>query len=142
MLNFNFSNVFVGKGYGDKPAIEYKTNDAGEIAIASFGVSSSVYDSKAENKRRYVNFTCKAFGDVAKRIEKMKLDAGANINISGSPDVETWEKDGNKRSRVVFIVEKLEYNSSGKKKTDDESGAASGETVEALEDETFDDLPF
>lgn len=144
LSQFSLANVFVQKGYGEEPAVNLRRNDAGEVTIATFGVSGTVFDSKAENNKRYVNFSCKAFGPAAKRIEKMKLGAGSNVNIGGSLDVETWEKDGNKRSRVILVIDAIEYNGAGRKNNDAASeGAAnapSGATVEA--EEEFDDLPF
>ncbi|MEE1505096.1 MAG: single-stranded DNA-binding protein [Acutalibacteraceae bacterium] len=146
MLSFNCSNVFVSKGYEDRPAVNLIAKEGAEgYSVATFGISASVYDSKAENKKRYVNFPCKAFTDVATRIAKMKLDAGANVNIAGHLDVEEWEdKDTKKkRSRTILVVDDIEYNGRAKKKEDGEaSEAPSGTTVSADEDETFDDLPF
>lgn len=144
LIQYTAANVFVQKGYGEEPAVSFRRNDAGEVVIATFGVSGTVFDSKAENNKRYVNFTCKAFGSAAKRIEKMKLGAGSNVNIAGPIDVETWEKDGNKRARAVLVVESIEYNGAGRKNNDAASegatNAPSGATVDA--DEEFDDLPF
>lgn len=145
MLSFNLSNVFVSKGYEDKPAVNLIAKEGSEdYSVATFGVSASVYDGKAENKRRYVNFPCKAFGDVATRIAKMKLDAGANINALGHLDVEEWEdkETKKKRSRTILIVDDIEYNGRVKKKEDGEAEAPSGASVAADDDETFDDLPF
>lgn len=143
LSNFNLTGVFVNKGFNENPAVQFRKNESNETTVATFGVSGSVFDSKAENKKRYVNFACKAFGDVAQRIEKMKVDAGANINIAGNLDVDSWEKDGEKKSRVVLIVRDIEFVYHGKKKDGEtEAEAPSGATVAAEDDEVFDDLPF
>lgn len=147
MLSANLSNVFVSKGYEDKPAMTFVNGENGEVSVVSFNVSASVYDSKAENNKRYVSIPCKAFGAVAQRIEKMKVDAGANVNIAGILDEDRWEKDGQKHRRLFVRVDAIEYNGSRKKKEDgdsDPNAAPSGTTQPVESSGVFDDddLPF
>lgn len=148
MLSANLSNVFVSKGYEDKPAMNFINGENGEISVVSFNLSASVYDSKAENNKRYVSIPCKAFGVVAQRIEKMKVDAGANVNIAGILDEDRWEKDGQKHRRLFVRVEAIEYNGAGRKKKEDgdsDPNAAPSGTTQAVESSGVfddDDLPF
>lgn len=147
MLSANLSNVFVSKGYEDKPAMNFIKGENEEVSVVTFNLSASVYDSKAENNKRYVTIPCKAFNAIAQRIEKMKVDAGANVNISGVLDEDRWEKDGEKRRRLFVRVEAIEYNGSRKKKEDgdsDPNAAPSGttQTVESSGVFDDDDLPF
>lgn len=148
---FNLANVFVNKSFKEgEEAVKYHTNENNTPTVCTFQVSGSYYDSKAENKKRYVKFNCKAFGSMAERIQKMKLSAGGNINICGKLDNDNWtDEDGKKHSVVTLIVDDIEYNGSGKKSSEDNDAPAkaakadsapSGTTEEA--DDAFDDLPF
>lgn len=147
---FYFANIYVNKAFEEnEEAVKYHTDENGNPNIATFNVSGSVYDSKAENKKRYIKFRVKAFGSLAQRIQKMKLGAGANVNISGHIDNENWEdKDGNKHSVVVFIADDIEYNGSGKKDESKKENTASASKTEVPSGEpenaedAFDDLPF
>lgn len=147
--SFSLSNVYVSKGFEENPAVRYAEKD-GEVVVASFGLSGSVYDKKAENNKKYINFTgCKAFGKMAQRIQKMKVDSGANVNVSGHFDSESWEdKETNKkRTALTFIIDNIEYNGSGKKKDGEASaetptGIPYGSTSSVETDDAFDDLPF
>lgn len=147
MLSANLSNVFVSKGYEDKPAMNFIRGENEEVSVVTFNLSVSVYDSKAENNKRYVSIPCKAFGAVAQRIEKMKVDAGANVNVVGVLDEDRWEKDGEKHRRLYVRVDAIEYNGGRKKKEDGDSdpNAAPSGTTQAVESSGVfddDDLPF
>ena len=55
----------------------------------------------------------KAFGPVCERIQKMKLKEGSYVNLEGRIDEETWEEKGQKRSRMVIIIDEIEFASNG-----------------------------
>lgn len=80
---------------------------SGGMAIANI--------SLAINKRQKVNnewqekasfFDCTYFGKSAEAVCQY-LTKGKQVSIQGSLDQQSWEKDGQKRSKVVIIVNSL-----------------------------------
>ena len=53
-------------------------------------------------------FDCVSFGKVAEIIAD-NFDKGKQIAITGRGQQERWEKDGQKRSKVVFIVDTFDF---------------------------------
>lgn len=121
---FGLSDVFVNKGYGDDPAVRFS-----EKSDAFFAIGKSVYDAKAENNRRYINFDVKAFGDLGARIKKMDVKAGSRLNITGRLDQESWDdKDtGKKRTKTVLILETVEFGFVSKEGQNGANGNAGGQ---------------
>lgn len=114
MLKMIITEAVVSGGYNDDPAIRYfDVENSGQIA--NFRIGKRVYDSKAENNHRWLNFTVKAFGEVCERIKRMKLKEGSYINIIARYDEETWEVKGSSETRtgVVLYLDEIEYASSG-----------------------------
>ena len=64
--------------------------------------------------------TCKAWAEKAEFLQK-HFEKGKEIWIMGSLKEERWEKDGEKRSKVVVNISRCGFTSSngGKKKDDD-----------------------
>lgn len=125
MLKFMAANVVVSKGPKDKPALRFSEGDTSVM----FRIGKRVYDTRAEDNQRWVNVNAKAFGDLVKRIRKMKLDAGSFINIDGRYDEDVWQdKDGNTQRAPVVILTDIEYAYSGNAKSkQDGTPAASSE---------------
>ena len=114
MLKMIITEAVVSKGYNNDPAIRYfDIENSGQAA--NFRIGKRIYDGRAENKHRWLNFTVKAFGDMCERIKRMKLKAGSYINIVARYDEETWEtKDTHEtRTGVVLYLDEIEYASSG-----------------------------
>ena len=114
MLKMIITEAVVSKGYDGAPAIRFYDGD-GSSQIANFRVGKRVYDSKADNNHRWLNFNVKAFGDVCERIKRMKLKEGSYINLTARYDEETWETKDTHESRtgVVLYLDEIEYASSG-----------------------------
>ena len=108
------TGVVVSKGYGSNPAIWFSEGNK----CARFKVGCKIFDKQAENNTRWINFSIKAFGPMAERIDKMGLNGGSYINLSGRPDEDVWDdKDtGTTKRQPVIILEDVEYCLSGEKK--------------------------
>ena len=102
------TDCIISKGFEGKPAFRFNENKS----AVNFKIGKRVYDKNAKDNHRYINIAAKAFGTLCERIEKMQLKEGSRINITGSLDEEQWEDKGQKLSRFVIIVEKIEYASS------------------------------
>src|ERR1035437_4789524 len=77
---------------------------------ATFRGFKSVYDAKAENNTRWLNFNFEAYGDVVEKMKKMGLKEKSFINIMGHIDQTTY-KDGNDNNRMFekIIIDHVEY---------------------------------
>lgn len=84
---------------GKDPELKYF--DSGST-IASFSLAVQGWDGKAKTKKT-LWFTCKAFGKTAELIGEY-VKKGNAITVSGQLDIEEWESNVGKQSRVVLIV--------------------------------------
>lgn len=116
MLAVLITGAVISKGFQDEPAI--KVSDSGKAVW--FRVGKKVYDSQAEDNRRWININVKGFNYMAERIQKMQLKEGVYVNIRGRLDEDVWtDKEGNTRKNLVVIAEDIEY-AGGKSKDDSE----------------------
>ena len=120
MNTFMLSNCVVCGGFGSEPAIRFSKTSS-DTDMARFKVGECVYDSKAENKKRYNNWSCICYGDVAKRIKNMGLQARSRINLKGSMDIYSYtDENGIKHDTATVIVDDIEYASPMVKKEETE----------------------
>lgn len=126
MLKLIITEAVVSKGYNDDPAVRYfSSNSENTGQVANFRIGKRVYDSKAENNHRWLNFTVKAFGDMCERVKRMKLKEGSYINIIARYDEETWEtKDTHEtRTGAVLYLEEIEFAGGGNGQKNGQSSA-------------------
>ena len=131
MLKVFATQVVISKGYDNKPAISItRGNDS--AASVRFRIGKKVYDPKAENNARWLNYSVKGFGPIVDRIKKMQLKEGSFINIEGRLDEDTWEDQTTheKKSCTVIILDEIEYASGGGKSSS--GGNATDENVDTF----------
>ncbi len=124
------TNAVVSKGYDGADALKFTQNE-GVYTSVQFKIGYRVYDSRAKDKHRYVNFAIKAFGSVCERIVKMQLKEGSYVNIFGRLDEDRWEDNGQKLSRTVIILEDIEFSSNGSGKSGGNGADAKGTAAAA-----------
>ncbi len=102
------TDVVISKGFDNAPALRY--SEKGDSV--RFRIGKKVYDTKAENKTRWVNYAAKAFGEVCERIQKMQLKEGYYVHIIGKLDEDTWEDKttGEEKRQIVIIIDEIEYS--------------------------------
>jgi len=105
------TNAIISKGFDGADALRFSASENNNSVQFKFG--HRVYDSRVEGNHRFINMAAKAFGPVCERIQKMKLKEGSYVNLEGRIDEETWEEKGQKRSRMVIIVDEIEFASNG-----------------------------
>jgi len=121
MIKLFITDAVISKGYEGAPALKFSENNGATTGV-QFKIGHRVYDSRVEGNHRFINLAVKAFGPVCARVEKMKLKEGSHVHIVGRLDEETWEDQGQKRSRIVAIVEDIEYAPIGGGKSNGTSG--------------------
>lgn len=89
-----------------------------EIRVTQNGKSIGSFDiavneqvknpSTGDWEQRTNYFNCVMFGDRVNKIQQY-LTKGLKVGIIGHLRYNSWEKDGEKKSRVQIIVDKLEF---------------------------------
>ena len=94
---------------------ELKHSQSG-VPILSFGlaVNERRKNSQTGEWEDYANFfDCTMFGSRAESVSGY-LSKGSKVGIDGKLRFNSWERDGQKRSRVIVIIQDLEFLSSQK----------------------------
>jgi len=91
---------------------------ASGMAIVSFGVA--VNERRKNNQtgdyEDYANFIdCTMFGTRAEAVSSY-LAKGSKVAIDGHLRYSSWEKDGQKRSKLEVLVDEIEFMSKAEKK--------------------------
>lgn len=95
-------NVFTASGrLGSDMDLRYTQN---QKCIGSF--SLPVESGWGDNKKT-AWVTCKLFGDRAEKLAQY-LTKGSPVSVTGSFQLDEWEKDGVKHSRPVIIVNDMQ----------------------------------
>lgn len=108
---------------------------AGGTAVLTIGVA---VNDRRKNPQTgewedYPNFVdCTMFGTRAEKLSGI-LGKGSKVAIGGKLRYSSWEKDGQRRSKLEVIVDEIEFMSQARG-----TGAPSEVAAEAIED----DIPF
>ena len=91
---------------GNDPEIEYKeyTKDGEDKAFAVARFSIAVKEGK--DKTYWIRM--EAYGKTAEIIAEY-VKKGHKIGITGKLKVDQWEKDGQKKSKMVVVVENFDF---------------------------------
>ena len=120
---------------------EVRSTQSG-MAILGFGVA---VNDRRKNQQTgewedYPNFVdCTMFGTRAEKLQPY-LAKGAKVAIEGKLRYSSWEKDGQRRSKLEVVVDELEFMSSK------QGGAVqhlhTGPALDAAEQVYDEDIPF
>lgn len=105
----------------------------GGTDFANFRVA---WSEKYRDKENRCFLECKAFGGTATFISKYFNEKGQELAVEGKLNTEEWEKDGQKRSKIVLVVDKVHFCGSRR-----ESGQEASVQPNLTPVET-DELPF
>lgn len=75
-------------------------------------------DNEYKDVASFIDFQTWVKSDKQLEFYKSAFTKGSKILINGEMKQETWEKDGQKRSRIVIVSNRLEPIGSGKGKTE------------------------
>jgi len=121
---------------------ELKYTQSG-MAIAKFSVASNKTKKVGDNWEEVpMFFDCTVFGKFAEAVQQ-KLVKGAQVFISGTLNYESWEHEGQKRSKVSVNVDNIQI--AAKNATtghQDRQGPPQREVKETYSDDFEDDIPF
>lgn len=140
MIKTIITSAIVSKGYNSESPLKFSKD--GDIVF--FKIGCRVYDSRVKGNYRWINLSIKAFGKVCESIKKMKLKAGAHVNLVGRLTEETWENENNEKKKIMCIIlDEMEYCSIPKNKSEKvQEQDNTEESQNFMGYESFGDNPF
>ena len=126
-------------------AVNHLTYQGRLVEAPTFGDTNSgskyanfrlAWSEKYKDKETQCFLDCKAFRGTAEFMEKYMNQKGQEILVEGKLNTEQWEKDGQKRSKIVLMVSAVHF--CGSKGGQAESGTQAGGYTQVSTDE----LPF
>lgn len=100
-----FSQV---NGVGRVASIEVKKSDKGTIVNFSFATNNKYKKTDGEKVEETTFIDCVAFGALAEKVIAPHVKKGDQLFIRADLKQENWEKEGQKRSKHVLVVEDIE----------------------------------
>lgn len=122
---------------------EFRASQSG-VGVAKITVAVDNFYKK-EKKTSFID--CTGFGKTAELLRDY-FKKGSPIGIDGALHQENWEKDGEKKSKIVIYIEKIDFIGAGKEKPENEKKGSSDKSFNKKQTEhqnnDFDDsdLPF
>ena len=86
---------------------------AGETPLIQFGIAVNEWRKEGEQYTNYFDVT--VWGNRAVKLADM-LHKGQKVTVEGRLRYETWERDGQKRSKVTIIADNVEFMSAKESK--------------------------
>ena len=119
-MDYNFV-ALAGRLTGDVK-LSYTPNS---VAVAEFNLAvNEHWKDTAGNKQEKAHFiSCKAFKQTAETINKY-FSKGKPIFIEGKLNFESWESNGQKRSKLTVTIRSFQFLESGQ--SQDQGGKPSG----------------
>ena len=146
MMARGFSKAIITGNITRDP--ELRTTPSGsQVCSFSVAVNRNYKDSSGESKEDVSFIDCSAWGKAAEIISQY-AKKGTGILVSGRLDQRSWEKDGQKHSRVEIVVEDFNFlgGSSNSGSTGSPNNASNNEenAPTDIPDEpiNLDDIPF
>lgn len=90
---------------------------AGETPVLSFGIAVNEYRKESQHANF---FDVNVFGNQAKNLADL-LQKGDKVTIEGKLHYSSWEKEGQKRSKVDITADRVELFRAKAEKTDNET---------------------
>jgi single-strand DNA-binding protein len=118
---------------------------SGGLAIAEFSIACNV-NKKVDGEWQDVAsfFDCTYFGKGAEAVQKY-LVKGKQIVLAGHIEQQRWERDGQKRSKVAVIIDRLQLMSDGNRepgKQPPRQVEPDSDNTNGADDHFNDDIPF
>ena len=111
----NINHVVISGNLTRKPEVRH-TSGGTPVLQLGVAVNDSRKNPQTGEWEDYPNFfDCIMFGERASKIAPM-LDKGMKVCISGKLRYSTWEKDGQKRSKVDVFIDHIEFMSRAEQK--------------------------
>ena len=127
----NLNKVLIAGRLTKDPEVR---NTQGGLSVCNFAIANN---RKISDKEIVVFVDVTAFGKPAEAIAQY-LRKGDRILVDGRLEQETWEKDGQKRSKMKIVVDRFEFVDSPKDREQTQAPAKASTKKQADND----DIPF
>ena len=135
----NLNKVILAGNLTRDPELRY--TQSGQ-AVTDLGLAINRYSLVDGQKKEEVNFfNVTAWGKQAEACSSY-LSKGSPVLIEGRLQQDTWEKDGQKRSAVKIIAERVEFLGSAKEREGRYAEPERTAPVQEKPEETDDEVPF
>ena len=128
-----------------EPLLKYLEINNKRVAVCNFSIATHRHFKKAngEKSKETTFIDCEAWDTGAETISKY-VNKGSSLLVRGSLKNDSWEKDGQKISKIRLRVEEFELPPRPKKdvETTPNSNEASTSTDTPTETANGDDIPF
>lgn len=115
-----------------------KVENKGGFDLCEFTIA---WSEKYKDKETSCFLRCKAWREQAKFIEKY-FAKGQECIVEGKLQTESWEKDGQKQSRMICNIERVNFCGSKKDNTNTNTAAADDSDFMTIPDGMDEELPF
>jgi single-strand DNA-binding protein len=118
-MSLNYNKVTLAGNLTRDPEVKFL---AGDRAVASFGlaINRKFKGNDGELKEEVTFVDCEAWGRTAELVGQY-LNKGSGCFIEGRLKLDTWEKDGQKHSKLKVVAESVQFL--GGKREHDQHGA-------------------
>lgn len=117
----NYNKVIIAGHLTRDPEIRHTQ---GGMQIANFGIAVSNRWKKDGEQREEVMFIdCAAFGKLAETLAP-RVKKGSPLLVEGRLKLETWEKDGQKRSKHTVTIDNFQFLGGKRDEAEDEEPSA------------------
>lgn len=124
----SLNKVFISGNLTRSPELR-QTQGGTSVLTLGVAVNERRKNPKTGEWEDHPNFVdCTMFGDRAKAVSRY-LSKGSKVAIEGRLRYRSWEKDGQKRSKLEVVVDEIEFMSQRKAESDgfqDQSDSYSG----------------
>lgn len=138
----NYNRVIIGGTLTRDPEVR---NTQGGQAVCKFGLAvNRRYTSNGESREEVSFFDCEVWGKTANTIAEF-FKKGNRILVDGRLKQETWEKDGEKKSKVIISVENFQFVDRKQQGEEQEPPARRSVRAQAkprTDEVSHDDIPF
>ena len=122
--------------------LKYST---GGTAITHFSIATGTRVKEGDAWKDKTSFwDCTIFGKTGESVNQY-LTKGKQIAVSGKMEIDTWEKDGAKQSKVKIIVDDVQLLGGGNKEGEQPrapSKPATGNSPATFQDDDPEQIPF
>ena len=121
MFNYSYATITVCGRVG-KDAEVKERNGGGKFAVFSIATSTTWKDANGEKTEKTTWFDCIMGGDKRADFASKWLKKGSMVAVQGTPEIRSYDKDGETRKAFRISVSEVTFLPSGKNK---DAGASS-----------------
>ena len=139
-MSLNLNNVVIAGNLTRDPEVKFMAN---ERAVCNFGIATNrKWKDQAGNAKEEVTFIdVEAWGRTAELVGQY-LKKGAPAYIEGRLKLDTWEKDGQKHSKLKVVADSVQFLGGKREEGEAATAAAPSKPAKPAAVDDGDSAPF